>query len=148
MRSRNPEEFLAAEESAIVEQAIHDAEEHTSAQIKFVIARHCWGRISDKAARVFARMGLHKTAHRNYVLILLVTANREFCIHGDRGIHEQAGQSLWDDVRDRMAAKFKVDAFAEGLAEGIGLIGEKLAHHFPHTAATTNEISDKVGYED
>jgi len=148
MRSKNPRKFLSPEEAAIVEQAIARAESCTSAQIKFVIARHCWGHIRDKAWRVFKELGLHKTAHRNCVLILLVTTNREFYVYGDRGIHEKVGQAHWDDVCGSMARRFKDDAFAEGLSEGIAMIGEKLAHYFPHRAGDVNEISNAVDYQE
>jgi uncharacterized membrane protein len=147
MRSINPQEFLSRQETALVEQAVRQAEAGTSAQIKFVVARHCWGRAGDKAVGVFKKMGLHKTAHRNCVLILLVTTNREFAIFGDRGIHAKAGQGLWDGVRDHMARRFGEGALAEGVAEGIGMIGQKLAEFFPHEEGAANEISDEVGYQ-
>ena len=50
-RSNNPRDFLDAGETALVEEALKRAEAGTSAQIKFVIVRHCWGHIRDKAAR-------------------------------------------------------------------------------------------------
>jgi len=148
MRSKNPREFLSAEESALVEQAIARAESATSAQIKFVIARHCWEDIRDKARRVFKKLGLYKTASRNCVLILLVTTNREFHVYGDSSIHEKAGQAHWDEVCSHMAARFKDDAFAQGLSEGIAMIGEKLALHFPHGTGDTNEIPNAVDYQE
>lgn len=148
MRSTNPRQFLSSEESAAVERAIAEAESHTSAEIKFVIARHCWGDIRDEAARIFKKMGLHKTAHRNCVLILLITTNREFMIYGDSGIHEKAGQVHWDDVRNHMARKFKEDAFAEGISDAAKMIGEKLAQYFPHTATDINEIPNEVDYQE
>jgi len=148
MRSKNPRKFLRPEESALVEQAIARAESCTSAQVKFVITRHCWGDIRDKAWRVFKKLGLYRTAHRNCVLILLVTTNREFCVYGDRGIHEEVGQAHWDDVCDHMARRFKDDALAEGLSEGIALISEHLARYFPHRAGNVNEISNEVDYQE
>lgn len=147
MRSNNPRKFLSPAEKALVEQAITQAELRTSAEIKFVIARYCWSNIRDKAARVFKKFGLHRTGQRNCVLILLVTANREFYICGDRGIHEKAGQAHWDEVRDRMAEKFRQEAFAEGIAEAAGMIGQKLAQYFPRRYDDINEISDEVDYQ-
>jgi len=147
MRSNDPQEFLSLDEKAIVEQAIAQAESCTSAEIKFVIARYCWSNISDKAARIFKKLGLHRTDQRNCVLILLVTANREFFIYGDCGIHERAGQAHWDDVRNRMAEKFQQDAFADGIAEAAGMIGQKLAEHFPRRHDDVNEITNEVDYQ-
>lgn len=147
-RSANPVRFLSAEESAAVVAAVAEAERRTSAEIKVAIVRHCWDRIHIKAARIFRKLGLHKTAQRNCVLILLVTTNREFLIYGDQGIHERVGQGFWDDVRNAMENKFREDRFGEGLVEGIRRIGDKLAAHFPRGREDRNEISDEVAHED
>jgi len=146
MRSKNPRGFLSPTETAVVEQAIARAESYTSAEIKFVIARHCWANIRDKAARVFKKLGLDRTDQRNCVLILLVTANREFFIYGDRGIHDKVGQALWDDLRDRMAESFRRNAFAEGIGEAVGIIGRELGQYFPRRRDDVNEISNEVDY--
>lgn len=147
-RSNNPREFLSAEETALVEQAVKQAEAKTSAEIKILFARHCWGSVHDKAVRMFNKLGLHETAHRNCVLILLVTTNREFAILGDSGIHEKAGQEHWDEVRNGMMRLFKEGAFAEGICDAIAMIGQKLAMYFPHEQNDVDEISDNVGYEE
>lgn len=146
-RSNNPRDFLDAGETALVEEALKRAEAGTSAQIKFVIVRHCWGHIRDKAARTFKKLQLHKVVHRNCVLILLVTANREFAILGDRGIHEKAGQDHWDQVRTHMATKFGKGLFAEGICEGIAMIAQELARYFPPAARGANEVADEIGYQ-
>ncbi len=148
MRSSNPREFLSREESALVEKAVAASEAGTTGQIKVVVVRHCWGKIEDKARRVFRKEGLHRTTDRNCVLILLVTANREFMIYGDSGIHDQAGQGFWDEIRDQMAARFRRDAFGEGLREGIELIGRRLAQKFPPREGRANEISDEIALEE
>lgn len=146
LRSTNPRKFLTPEELAQVESAIGKAERETSAEIKLAIVRHCWTSIWAKAAGVFRKLGLHKTAERNCVLILLVTTNREFLIYGDKGIHEKVGQPFWDDVRNVMAGRFAEGRFSVGLEEGIGRIGAKLARHFPHPKDDRNEIPDNVAY--
>ena len=147
IRAANPERFLTADEKAAVAAAVAEAEGRTSAEIKVVTVRYCWNRIHAKAARIFRKLGLDRTAERNCVLILLVTTNREFLIYGDQGIHEKAGQDFWDDVRNVMQRKFRENQFGAGLAEGIRRIGEKLAAHFPHRADDRNEISDDVANE-
>lgn len=147
-RSQNPKNFLTADESLSVETAIAKAEENTSAEIKLVIARHCWTNIKTKAEAVFKKNDLGKTQQRNCVLILLVVANREFLVYGDKAIHQKVGQDFWDDVRNTMSDKFKQDAFGQGLADGVRHIGEKLTQYFPPTQNDTNEISNEVTYED
>jgi len=109
------------------------AEKKTSAEIKVVIARHCWGNIQAKAMKIFAKHNLHETAQRNCVLILLVIANRDFVIFGDKGIHEKAGQELWDSVRNKMGEFFRQDKFGDGLAAGVQAVGEKLIEFLSET---------------
>jgi len=146
-RSTNPRSFLTPNQSAAVADAIAAAERRTSAEIKLILVRHCWSDICAKAEHIFRKHGLHNTKARNAVLILLVTTNREFIIYGDQGIHERVGQDFWDDVRDGMAERFRLNQFAEGLCEAVGRIGEKLAAHFPWTETDENEIPDAVDME-
>jgi len=146
-RSTNPKKFLSKAESGRINSAIKEAEGKTSGEIKVVIARHCWGKLEDKAAKIFRQLGLGKTKERNCVLILFVVTNREFLIHGDQGIHEKVGQGFWDDIRDKMAAAFKQDEFGEGISQGVSLIGEKLSEYFPYQRDDIDEISDEIVYK-
>jgi uncharacterized membrane protein len=146
-RSTNPKKFLSEAESARINSAIKDAESKTSGEIKLVMARHCWGKIETKAAKIFKELGLDKTKERNCVLILFIVTNREFLIHGDQGIHEKVGQGFWDDIRDKMVAVFKQDEFGEGISQGICLIGERLSQYFPYQRDDIDEISNEIVYK-
>ena len=68
-RSTNPKKFLSEAETAAVHTAIKDAERRTSAEVKVVLARHCWGSIRRKARRIFGELGLNRTQRRNCVLL-------------------------------------------------------------------------------
>ncbi|MFA7237841.1 MAG: TPM domain-containing protein [Phycisphaeraceae bacterium] len=143
-RSTHPERFLTAAESQRMAEAIARVERNTSAELNLLIVRHCWGKLHEKARRLFYKHGLDRTAERNAVMILLVTSNREFLIFGDQGIHQHVGPNFWLDVRDAMANEFRAGRVIEGLETGIGRIGEKLAAHFPAKANNPNELSDEV----
>lgn len=145
-RSTNPKKFLSEAESGKINSAIKDAERRTSAEIKLVIARHCWGNIRTKASKIFNKLGLDKTEERNCVLILFIVTNREFLIYGDQGIHQKVGQGFWDDIRDKMEAAFQKDEFADGISQGVRLIGQKLSEYFPHQRDDIDEISNEIVY--
>lgn len=147
-RLSNPKKFLTEKETEQVANTIKEAENQTSAEIKLVVARHCWIDIKSKAAHIFKKFGLDTTKQRNCVLILLITTNREFLIYGDQGIHEKVGQDFWEDTSNQVINKFEAGAFGDGICEGIKLIGEKLAYYFPYQADDKNEVSDEVAYED
>ena len=146
-RSTNPRSFLTPEECASVEEAIGQAEGATSAELKVVIARHSWGDIRVKAARLFERYGLDRTELRNCAMILVVPANHEYLIYGDSGIHEKVGQGFWTDVRDAMAQAFQEGRFGDGVRDAVLRTGAKLAEHFPLQDDDRNEISDEIVYE-
>ena len=146
VRSTNPREFLTDAETVGVSEAIKKAERSSSAEVKVVLARHCWGDLKAKARRIFQDLGLDGTKQRNAVLLLLVVANREFLIYGDEGIHAKVGQDFWSDVRDEMAEAFGRDEFGEGIARGVRRIGEKLAQHFPWQHDDVDEIPNEIVY--
>jgi len=146
-RSTNPKKFLSQAESGKINSAIKDAERRTSAEIKLVIARHCWGNIRTKASKIFKKLELDKTRKRNCVLILFIVTNREFLIYGDQGIHQKVGQGFWDDIRDKMEAAFQKDEFADGISQGVRLIGQRLSEYFPHQRDDIDEISNEIVYQ-
>jgi len=146
VRPTNPRKFLADAETSAINVAVREAERKTSAELKVVIARHCWGNLKTKARNIFGELRLDKTEQRNCVLILLVVANREFLIYGDEGIHARVGQGFWDDVCEQMREAFRRDEFGEGIAGGVRRIGEKLAQYFPHEREDVDEISNEIVY--
>jgi uncharacterized membrane protein len=147
-RSTNPRAFLSGAESAELAESVAAAERASCAEVKVVLVRRCWGDIRRKAARVFRKLGLHRTQQRNCVMILLVLARGEFLIFGDEGIHEKVGQQFWNDVRDDLAERFREGRFGAGLCEAVRRVGEKLARHFPPRADDRNEVPDEPASED
>jgi uncharacterized membrane protein len=147
-RSTDPRRFLSAEESARVGRAVAQAEGRTSAEVRLLIVRHCWGDLHRKAGRLFRRHGLDKTEQRNAVMVMLVTTNRQLLIYGDRGIHEQVGEGFWDSIRDQMVRRFKAGEVGEGLCDAIHQIGQRLAEFFPRREGDVNEIPDGVAHDE
>ena len=95
----DPTKWLNPDELQRVTDAIGEAEMQTSAEIKLVMVHHCWVDIQQKAQQLFLKHGLDKTELRNAVMILVVTADRQFLIYGDVGIDQKVGRLFWADVR-------------------------------------------------
>ena len=146
LRSTNPREFLTKAEAEAINSAINVAERSSSAELKLVLARHCWCDLKAKAHNIFSELDLDRTEQRNCILLMLVVSNREFLIYGDQGIHEKVGQDFWDDIRDDMVNAFVRDEFGEGLSTAIRQIGEKLALYFPFHQDDTDEVSNEIIY--
>lgn len=128
--------------------AIQAAERRTSGEIRVSVASFFWGNVEKTATRAFQRLGMEHTADRNGVLIFLVPSRRRFAVLGDAGIHEKVGQAFWEDVSACLSSHFRKGAFTEGLVEGIRMVGERLAAHFPSAGeADRNELPEDVDFQ-
>ncbi|MDR3670564.1 MAG: TPM domain-containing protein [Holophaga sp.] len=130
-----------------VEQAIREAERATSGEIRVSVARFFWGDVEKVAGKAFRRLGMENTSERNGVLIFLVPGRKRFAVLGDLAIHAKVGQAFWEDVVACLSAHFSRGDFTEGLVEGIRLVGDRLAAHFPGASAPDqDELPDDVDF--
>ncbi|MAX24380.1 MAG: hypothetical protein CMJ19_07735 [Phycisphaeraceae bacterium] len=146
-RSHNPNHFLTTDEKLQITDAVQQAESQTSAQIKVVLLRHCWGSLADKANSLFVKYGLDQLPDRNGVLILLVLTNRELLVYGDQGINEKVDDDFWINIHDQMTQSFQNNDMGTGLEQGIIQIGEQLAIHFPRGNNHDNTVDDQPVFE-
>jgi uncharacterized membrane protein len=90
---------------------------------------------------------MENTPERNGVLIFLVPGRKRFAVLGDVAIHAHVGQAFWEDVAACLSARFRRGEFTEGLVEGIHLLGDRLASHFPRVRAEgQDELPDQVDF--
>ena len=135
-------------DQARVVAAIREAERVTSGEIRVSVAPFFWGDVEKTAEKAFHRLGMENAADRNGVLIFLVPSRKRFAILGDSGIHEKVGQAFWHDVSACLSSHFRRGAFTEGLVEGIRMVGDRLATHFPPAGeADRDELSDDVDFQ-
>ena len=136
--------FFNEEEKSKILQAIKDAENNTSGEIRLHLDSKCKGDALPQAIKIFQRLKMHKTALRNGTLIFLAVDDKKFAIVGDEGINKIVDETFWDDVRDIMQASFKKNEFAPGIVAAIHRIGEKLKEFFPHQEDDVNELPDEI----
>ena len=139
--------ILNREEDHKIVEAIKQAEQNTSGEIKVHIENHCRGDVEQRSLTVFNKLKLNETKLRNGVLIYLAIKDRKFAILGDEGINNVVENGFWNDVKDMMLSHFKEGNFTEGLEQGILRCGEKLKTYFPYQTDDTNEIPDDISYE-
>ncbi len=140
---------ISAEQIARIEDAIRAAEQRTSGELRVHIEenRPAGQTALVRAVEVFHSLGMAKTAQRNGVLFYVATETRDFAVIGDAGIDQAVPAGFWDAVRDRVLAGFRESRYADGLADGIALAGEQLAHFFPYDGTTDqNELPDTVSH--
>ena len=141
------ERFLTAQQQATVVDAVRLAEKGTSGEIRIHIDRECKTTPVKRAEEVFNRLGMHKTAQRNGVLIYVAVDSKVFAIIGDKGINDVVPENFWSDVIETMGDKFRKGHFTEGLCKGAIMAGEKLKIYFPYQDDDVNELPDSISFE-
>ena len=137
--------FTEPEQQKIVE-AIKNAEQQTSGEIRVHVEPDCKGDAYHRAKDVFEKLGMHATELKNAVLFYIAYKDKKFAILGDKGIHEKVTQHFWDEVKELMRADFKNGKYSDGLCLGIEKTGEKLKTYFPHQIDDTNELSNDISF--
>ena len=137
--------FPPDEERTIIE-AIKRFELQTSGELRVHVEHLLRRPPVDEAARVFEALGMHHTAERNGVLILLAPQQRSFAICGDIGIDEVTPADFWDSTCAAMRPHFAEGRYVDGLVAGIEIAGRALAEHFPRRADDVNELPDDISY--
>jgi uncharacterized membrane protein len=144
------ERLFRAEDFTAMADAVRQAEAATSAEIRVHLERRVhrwpWQRPDAlrRAVKVFAHLGMHRTAQRHGVLIYLAVEDRKLAIAGDEGIHRHVGDAYWETVRDLMIAKLREGRALEAVVTGVAEVGRVLARHFPRRPDDENELSDEV----
>ncbi|MDQ6656608.1 MAG: TPM domain-containing protein [Verrucomicrobiota bacterium] len=139
------EEFMARLDHPRIVAAIAAAEAKTSGEIRVFVQR---GEVAGDplpfAEKKFLELGMHKTAERNAILILVAPRARKFAVVGDEGVHRKCGPAYWEQLVTSMRGHFQREDFTEALLEGINSAGELLAAHFAHQSDDRNELPDDV----
>ena len=124
--------------------AIAAAEKATSGEIRVHLHHRRVADPREAGGRVFEKLGMTGTKHRNAVLIFVAPRSRNFAILGDAGIHEKCGDDFWKRAAESLSAHFRGGRFTEGLVETIEELGRILAAHFPRAAEDRDELTDEI----
>lgn len=139
-------EFFTREQQELIRSAIKEAELDTSGEIRVHLETSVTGDVLDRAAWIFAKVGMHKTKNRNGVLIYLAVENKKFAIIGDTGINSKVPGDFWDRTKQLIESKFREQKYTEGIVEGILMAGQQLKEFFPHKRDDVNELPDDISY--
>ena len=139
--------FFSKEQQAQILASVREAEMETSGEIRVHIETSLTGDVLDRAAWVFKKLGMHKTADRNGVLFYLAVNDKKFAIIGDAGINAKVHAGFWNDISELLKKNFKDGKFTEGLSEGILLAGKQLMIHFPYRKDDVNELPDEISFD-
>jgi uncharacterized membrane protein len=60
---------------------------------------------------------------------------------------QRVAQAFWEDVAAFLSARFRRGGFTEGLVDGIHLVEDRLASHFPRIRAKDqDELPEEVDF--
>jgi putative membrane protein len=94
------------------------------------------------AATQFLAVNAHSTGGRTGVLIFVSLLERYVEIVADTAIAVKVSHADWQRIVDQMLPLLKAHKLTEALVLGVEHSGEKLAKHFPPSAANPNELPD------
>lgn len=124
--------------------AIAEAEKHTTGEIRVYVSHHKVADAQKAAMHQFQKLQMHKTKHRNAVLIFVAPESQNFAIIGDEAVHAKCGEEFWQRVAGEMAESFRQSKFTDGISHGVRAAGKLLAQHFPRHGTDENELPDSV----
>jgi uncharacterized membrane protein len=139
-------QFLDDQGEKEVIEAIRQAENKTSGEIRVHVEAHCpkETKPENRSKAVFHELKMDATELHNGVLIYLAFNDQNFYIFGDDGINDKVPDDFWESTRDVMQAEFRTGDFKAGLVKGIDKAGEQLKTHFPVADDDINELSDEI----
>jgi uncharacterized membrane protein len=139
-------DFFSEQEKKLIVDAILEAEQQTSGEIRVYVESRCrFVDPLDRAAEVFTLLKMEKTSGRNAVLFYLAVKDRQLAIFGDQGIHEKVGDEFWKKEVAQIISQFQREHFAEAIAKVIKEIGDALKYHFSYDRQTDiNELPDDI----
>lgn len=139
-------EFFTREEKAQLVEAIQQAEQRTSGEVRVFIESRCrYVNPLDRAKEVFDSLQMGATGERNATLVYVAVKDRQAAVYGDAGIHEKVGQQYWEEEVNKMLLEFRKQHLAAGLLQVVKDIGEALHYYFPYDRTTDkNELPDDI----
>ncbi|MDZ7807896.1 MAG: TPM domain-containing protein [Gracilimonas sp.] len=139
--------FLTKEQEEHIVEAIQQAEEATSGEIRVHVEKKCKAESPiERAKQVFAELKMHETDLRNGVIVYIAWKDHKVAIWGDEGIHEKLGQSFWQSEVELLISYFKKNDYETGISEVVLQIGQKLKEFFPNQDGDINELSNTISY--
>jgi len=96
------------------------------------------------AMEQFMIRGIGRKTDRTGVLIFVSLAERYARIIADQGIATRVPQSQWQGAVDALTAHISRGRIADGFTAAIDLCGSVLEQHFPRSAASRDELPDRI----
>lgn len=138
------EDFLTHDEEQAIVDAIRQAEDLTSGEIRVHLEAHTDLEPLERAKEVFGLLKMHKTNARNGVLFYVGVVDHSFVVLGDEGINRVVEADFWECTKDLVINHFKQKQYEEGLIAGILHAGKQLKKFFPVDKNDLDELPNEI----
>ena len=138
--------FFSKEEQERIVEAVRQAEQSTSGEVRVFVENRCkYMDALDRAAELFFKLRMQETDQRNAVIVYIALKDHQLAVFGDEGIHQKVGNEYWNQEVGRMIHRFNKEDYAEGIRQCVIDIGQALHQHFPFNRDTDkNELPDEI----
>ena len=138
--------FFSHEENTRIVEAIRQAEQQTSGEVRVYIESRCrFVDPLDRAAEIFWTLKMDQTQFHNSVLLYVAIKDQQFAIFADQGIHQKLGNDYWQQEVSVLSGHFRNNHYTDALVHVIHDIGVALHQHFPYDPGTDkNELPDDI----
>jgi uncharacterized membrane protein len=144
----HPTDFLKQLDDEKIVAAIAEAERGTSGEIRVFISHRARPDALAAARIRFRKLGMHRTRHRNAVLLYLSPRTRSFAIFGDTGVHEKCGDDFWKKTAAQFSGDIGSLPMNEAVIRAVRTLGGVLAEHFPAQQGDPDELPNRIERED
>ncbi|HXS56390.1 MAG TPA: TPM domain-containing protein [Hanamia sp.] len=143
---RKKKSFFSNEENEQIVQSIKNAERQTSGELRIFVESRCkYVDPLDRAAELFSKLQMEKTALRNGVLFYVAVTDKQLAIFADTGIHAAAGEQYWKESVQQILSVFSKESVSAGIIASVAKIGHALKTNFPYDEAVDkNELPDEI----
>ena len=139
--------YLSNTEMASLVEAIKQAENQSTGEIRVHIDSTSVDNNAKVAFDVFKKLGMDQTKERNAVLFHVNFEKKYLTIIGDKGIHEKVHQKFWNDLHDKITQAFSEGKYYQGLHNAILETGMELKNFFPiKDGENPNELSNEITF--
>ncbi len=143
---KRPHNFFSAADNSQIVEAIRQAEQQTSGEIRiFVESKNPFVDPVDRAKEIFFQLKMEHTENRNAVLLYIAMDHKELALFADEGIYKATGKTYWDDAVKKMLSNFTKENISNSIEQCVLQIGQTLKEKFPYNSATDkNELPDEI----
>lgn len=124
--------------------ALFIAEKFPLIKLLFLPHQDMRDRVMTKTLEAFHLLQVGKTQNNTGIILMVSLYEHVVHVRGDINVRQYFNQSDWDKVKDTVIAGIKKDNLAEGMSNGITMLGEVVKNKLPKQSEGKSELSNNL----